>query len=97
VSLPLLFFHEKNSDPRRAQRPGGVGPYVFDLEGVELGKYALQLPPPSDTKVTPVDEGTAAGGLSKPHHLVELSAIELQPLIQSIESAESHNSKNLKA
>ncbi len=43
--------------------PSGLEEYVFDLDGVELGKYALQLPPPSDTKVVPVEEGAAAGGL----------------------------------
>jgi hypothetical protein len=70
---------------------------VFDLDGAELGKYALQLPPPSDTKVVPVEEGAAAGGLSKPHYSVDLSAIELQPLIQRVESAESNNSKKFES
>jgi len=75
--------------------PSGLEEYVFDLDGVELGKYALQLPPPSDTKVVPVEEGAAAGGLSKPHYSVDLSAIELQPLIQRVESAEINNSKKI--
>jgi hypothetical protein len=66
--------------------PSGLEDDVFELEGVELGKYALQLPPPSDTKVAPAD-GDA--DLSKPRYAVDLSAIELQPLIQRVESAES--------
>jgi hypothetical protein len=66
--------------------PSGLEDDVFELEGVELGKYALQLPPPSDTKVAPAD-GDA--DLSKPRYTVDLSAIELQPLIQRVESAES--------
>jgi len=77
--------------------PSGLEEYVFDLDGVELGKYALQLPPPSDTKVVPVEEGAAAAGLSKPHYSVDLSAIELQPLIQRVESAESNNSKKFES
>jgi hypothetical protein len=66
--------------------PSGLEDDVFELEGVELGKYALQLPPPSDTKVAPAD-GDA--DLSKPRYAVDLSPIELQPLIQRVESAES--------
>lgn len=34
--------------------PSGLEEHVFDVEGVELGKYALQLPPPSDNKVVPL-------------------------------------------
>jgi hypothetical protein len=77
--------------------PSGLEEYVFDLDGVELGKYALQLPPPSDTKVAPAEEGAAAGGLSKPHYSVDLSAIELQPLIQRVESAEINSSKKFES
>jgi hypothetical protein len=66
--------------------PSGLEDDVFEIEGVELGKYALQLPPPSDTKVAPAD-GDA--DLSKPRYTVDRSAIELQPLIQRVESAES--------
>jgi hypothetical protein len=77
--------------------PSGLEEYVFDLDGVELGKYALQLPPPSDTKVAPLEEGAATGGLSKPHYSVDLSAIELQPLIQRVESIEINNSKNFES
>ena len=68
--------------------PSGLEDDVFDLEGVELGKYALQLPPPSDTTAA-LAEG--AHDLSKPRNTVDLSAIELQPLIQRVESAESRN------
>ena len=77
--------------------PSGLEEYVFDLDGVELGKYALQLPPPSDAKVAPVEEGAAAGGLSKPHYSVDLSTIELQPLIQRVECASSNNSKKIES
>lgn len=65
--------------------PSGLEDDVFDIEGVELGKYALQLPPPSDTKVTPAD---GADDLRKPRHSADLSAIELQPLIQRQESTD---------
>jgi hypothetical protein len=65
--------------------PSGLEDDVFDIEGVELGKYALQLPPPSDTKVAPAD---AADALSKPRYSADLSAIELQPLIQRQESTD---------
>jgi hypothetical protein len=74
--------------------PSGLEEYVFDLEGVELGKYALQLPPPSDTKVAPAGE---ADGLSKAHYSVDLNAVELQPLIQRVESAEIQNSKKFES
>jgi hypothetical protein len=66
--------------------PSGLEDDVFELEGVELGKYALQLPPPSDTKVVPAD---GADDLSKPRYSANLSAIELQPLIQRVESTDS--------
>ena len=65
--------------------PSGLEDDVFDIEGVELGKYALQLPPPSDTKVAPAD---AADDLRKPRYSADLSAIELQPLIQRQESTD---------
>ena len=69
--------------------PSGLEDDVFELEGVELGKYALQLPPPSDTKVAPAERDEGNGDLTKPRYTVDLGAIELQPLIQRLESAES--------
>jgi hypothetical protein len=44
-----------------------------------------------------VEEGAAAGGLSKPHYSVDLSTIELQPLIQRVECASSNNSKKIES
>ena len=77
--------------------PSGLEDDVFDLEGVELGKYALQLPPPSDTKVSPdsndlnkEDSGTE-GTISKAQYSVDMSAVELQPLIDKVESNMSEN------
>jgi hypothetical protein len=81
--------------------PSGLEEYVFDLDGVELGKYGLQLPPPSDVKVSPVDsDDTTKNELemhpvdcaekkSKAYYTVDLTAIEFQPLIQRIEGIES--------
>jgi hypothetical protein len=65
--------------------PSGLEDDVFELEGVELGKYALQLPPPSDTRVAPAD---GADDLRKPRYSADPSAIELQPLIQRQESTD---------
>jgi hypothetical protein len=62
--------------------PSGLEDDVFELEGVELGKF----PPPSGTKVAPAE---GDGDLSKPRYSVDLSAIELQPLIQRVESMDS--------
>jgi hypothetical protein len=66
--------------------PSGLEDDVFDLEGVELGKYALQLPPPTG-KVAPepADEDKTFTKLSR-ESLVDVSAIELQPLIHRIDS-----------
>jgi hypothetical protein len=66
--------------------PSGLEDDVFDLEGVELGKYALQLAPPTG-KVAPepADEDKTFTKLSR-ESLVDVSAIELQPLINRIDS-----------
>jgi hypothetical protein len=73
--------------------PSGLEDDVFDLKNVELGKYALQLPPPSDklppptnvfnAKVAPepADEDGAFTKISRDSS-VELHEIELQPLIK---------------
>ena len=77
--------------------PSGLEDDVFDLEGVELGKYALQLPPPSDSKVSPDSndlikgQNGTEGAISKAQYSVDLSAIELHPLIQRMESQISEN------
>jgi hypothetical protein len=68
--------------------PSGLEDYVFDLEGVELGKYALQLPPPTG-KVAPEpadEEKTFTKFQLSRESLVDASAIELQPLIHLIDS-----------
>ena len=77
--------------------PSGLEDDVFELEGVELGKYALQLPPPSDNKVSPDGDSETAGTKSKAQYSVDLSAIELSPLIQKIESQISDNVGRLNA
>ena len=66
--------------------PSGLEDDVFDLEGVKLGKFALQLPPPTG-KVAPepADEDETFTELSK-ESLIDASAIELQPLIHRIDS-----------
>ncbi len=48
--------------------PSGLEEHVFDVEGVELGKYALQLPPPSDNKVVPVVKGDITSVVSPRCH-----------------------------
>ena len=81
--------------------PSGLEDDVFEIEGVELGKYALQLPPPSDNKVTPdssdLNKGESGneGTKSKAQYSVDLSAIELQPLIQKMESQMSESEARL--
>ena len=68
--------------------PSGLEDDVFDLEGVELGKYALQLPPPTG-KVAPepADEDKTFNKLQLSREsLVDVSEIELQPLIHRIDS-----------
>ena len=77
--------------------PSGLEDDVFDLEGVELGKYALQLPPPSDNKVAPDSndlikgQNGTEGTISKAQYSVDMSAVELQPLIDKMESNMSEN------
>ena len=66
--------------------PSGLEEYVFDVEGVELGKYALQLPPPSDNKVVPVKGDAVKFDASSAHQTVDLSSVELQPLISRIDA-----------
>ena len=66
--------------------PSGLEEYVFDVEGVELGKYALQLPPPSDNKVVPVKGDAGKFDASSAHQTVDLSSVELQPLISRIDA-----------
>jgi hypothetical protein len=85
--------------------PSGLEEYVFDLEGVELGKYALQLPPPSDVKVSPdasddskrneleMQPVDGAEKKSKAYYTIDLSAIEFQPLMQRMENIENHVSQ----
>jgi hypothetical protein len=74
--------------------PSGLEEYVFDVEGVELGKYALQLPPPSDNKVVPVKGDAVKFDASSAHQTVDLSSVELQPLISRIDTIEEQNSQN---
>ena len=100
----FLYFYVMKKIPIK-DVPSGLEEYVFDLEGVELGKYALQLPLPSDNKISPIDledskhstmqmqQVDGADKASKPHYSVDLSAIELQPLIQRMESIESQMSQ----
>lgn len=100
----FLYFYLMKKIPIK-DVPSGLEEYVFDLEGVELGKYALQLPLPSDNKVSPDDSddskknamqmqlGDGAEKTSKAYYSVDLSAIELQPLIQRMESIESKMSQ----
>ena len=76
--------------------PSGLEDYVFDVEGVELGKYALQLPPPSDNKVVPLKGDAAKVGTSSDHQAIDLSSVELQPLISRIDMIEEQNSQNSK-
>jgi hypothetical protein len=76
--------------------PSGLEDYVFDVEGVELGKYALQLPPPSDNKVVPVKGDAAKVGTSSAHQAIDLGSVELQPLISRIDMIEEQNSQNSK-
>jgi hypothetical protein len=83
--------------------PSGLEDDVFDLEGVELGIYALQLSPPSDNKVIPVSNdlnkelSRTEDVISKSHYSVDLSAVELQPLIDKMESQMSENVVRLDA
>jgi hypothetical protein len=100
----FLYFYLMKKIPIK-DVPSGLEEYVFDLEGVELGKYALQLPLPSDNKVSPDDSddskknamqmqlGDGAEKTSKAYYSVDFSAIELQPLIQRMESIESKMSQ----
>jgi hypothetical protein len=76
--------------------PSGLEEHVFDVEGVELGKYALQLPPPSDNKVVPVKGDMVKFDGSTAHQTVELGSVELQPLISRIDMVEEQNSNNFK-
>jgi hypothetical protein len=84
--------------------PSGLEDHVFDLEGVELGKYALQLPPPSNNKIAPdssdwkkrrsrLDSGISYDGTHAQE--LDLSAIELQPLIARFEAMNSENSDTI--
>jgi hypothetical protein len=71
--------------------PSGLEDDVFDLEGVELGKYALQLPPPIGVVAPePADEDKTLNHFNKSQlsreSLVDISEIELQPLIDRIDS-----------
>jgi hypothetical protein len=92
----FLYFYLMKKIPIK-DVPSGLEDDVFDLEGVELGKYALQLPPPSDTKVSPdsndLNKGQngTEGTISKAQYSVDLSAIELQPLIQKVEKMDSQH------
>jgi hypothetical protein len=87
----FLYFYLMKKIPIK-DVPSGLEDDVFDLEGVELGKYALQLPPPSDNKVSPDSndlmkgQNETAGTISKAQYSVDMSAVELQPLIDKMES-----------
>ena len=77
--------------------PSGLEEHVFDVEDVVLGKYALQLPPPSDNKVVPVVKGDIAKfDGSTAHQTVELGSVEMQPLISRIDMIEEQNSNDFK-
>lgn len=76
--------------------PSGLEEHVFDVEDVVFGKYALQLPPPSDNKVVPVKGDMAKFDGSTAHQTVELSSVELQPLISRMDVMEEQNSNNFK-
>lgn len=67
--------------------PSGLEDDVFDLPGVELGKYALQLPPPVDSK--------SDGDIHSSNHLnnsqavitrqsFEMQSFEKEPLMQEM-------------
>jgi len=92
----FLYFYLMKKIPIK-DVPSGLEDDVFDLEGVELGKYALQLPPPSDNKVSPDSndlikgQNGTEGTISKAQYSVDMSAIELQPLIQKVEKMESQH------
>ena len=92
----FLYFYLMKKIPIK-DVPSGLEDDVFDLEGVELGKYALQLPPPSDTKVSPDSndlikgQNGTDGTISKAQYSVDMSAVELQPLIDKMESNMSEN------
>ena len=92
----FLYFYLMKKIPIK-DVPSGLEDDVFDLEGVELGKYALQLPPPSDTKVSPDSndlikgQNGTDGTVSKTQYSVDMSAVELQPLIDKMESNISEN------
>jgi hypothetical protein len=98
----FLYFYLMKKIPIK-DVPSGLEDDVFDLEGVELGKYALQLPPPSDNKVSPASNdlnkelSRTEGTISKAHYSVDLSAIELQPLIDKMENQMSENVARLDA
>lgn len=74
--------------------PSGLEDYVFDVEGVELGKYALQLPPPSDNKVVPVKGDSAKFDQSSAHQTIDLNSVELRPLISRIDLIDKRMDSN---
>jgi hypothetical protein len=98
----FLYFYLMKKIPIK-DVPSGLEDDVFDLEGVELGTYALQLPPPSDNKVSPApndldkDLSNSEGSISKTDYAVDLSAVELQPLIDKMKSQMSENAARLDA
>jgi len=91
----FLYFYLMKKIPIK-DVPSGLEDDVFDLEGVELGKYALQLPPPSENKVSPDSndltkgDGTE-GTISKARYSVKMNAVELEPLIDKMERYNSEN------
>jgi hypothetical protein len=54
---------------------------VFDLPGVELGKYALQLPPPVDSDA---DGAPSSKHLYDSRQAFEMQPLEKQPLMQEM-------------
>jgi hypothetical protein len=57
--------------------PSGLEDDVFDLPGVELGKYALQLPPPVDSDA---DGAPSSKHLNNSRDDLSRQAFEMQPL-----------------
>ena len=69
--------------------PSGLEDDVFDLPGVELGKYALQLPPPATTDSNHDAPPLNHRGISQAdssRQTFEMQPFEKQPLIQEMSS-----------
>ena len=69
--------------------PSGLEDDVFDLPGVELGKYALQLPPPATTDSNHDAPPLNHRGISQAdssRQTFEMQPFEKQPLMQEMSS-----------